>query len=278
VAILSVQSQVAYGYVGNKAAAYPLQNMGYDVWTVNTVQFSNHTGYDNWRGQEFSSEHIRDIFAGIEELGVYPKCRAVLSGYVGSRTIHAEICKTVMRVKKQNPNAIYLCDPVIGDIPRGIFVKPDIITQFLEAMSRPEYEIDIITPNHFEAETLSKIQIQKLEDAKEVAAFFHKLGIKIVLITSLRLKKDSQEKLHIFLSTNNQSLILSTEYYPFSFTLHGTGDLFSALFLGLYLKSRNPIEALKQTVVMMDKVVKKTFVAKSKELLVTSINYADIES
>ena len=82
-AILSIQSAVAYGSVGNAAAVFPLQRLGFEVWRVDTVLFSNHTGYHAWRGTVLDPKLVGEILRGIEERGVLPRCEAVLSGYLG---------------------------------------------------------------------------------------------------------------------------------------------------------------------------------------------------
>ncbi len=128
--ILSIQSHVAYGHVGNAAAVFPLQRIGVEVWPVNTVQFSNHTGYGAWTGTVFGADHIRDVVKGIEDRGVFSSCDGVLSGYMGSAEIGEAILDAVARVKRANPTARYCCDPVIGDIDTGVYVRegiPDFI-------------------------------------------------------------------------------------------------------------------------------------------------------
>ena len=122
--ILSIQSWVAYGHVGNASAVFPLQRLGAEVWAINTVQFSNHTGYGHWTGQVFTGEAIRALVDGVEARGVLPSCDAVLSGYVGGKDIGAAILHAVARVRAANPHALYCCDPVIGDDRDGVYVRP----------------------------------------------------------------------------------------------------------------------------------------------------------
>jgi pyridoxine kinase len=122
--ILSIQSHVAYGHVGNAAAAFPLQRLGIEVWQVHTVQFSNHTGYGSWKGAVFDAGMIREVIAGISERGALRLCDGVLSGYMGSADIGDAILDTVLRVRRANPAMRYCCDPVIGDVGRGVFVRP----------------------------------------------------------------------------------------------------------------------------------------------------------
>ena len=114
-AILSIQSAVAYGHVGNSAAVFPLQRLGFEVWPVNTVQFSNHSGYGSWRGEVFSSQAVGGVIEGIAERGVLPRCGAVLSGYLGDVALGQIVLGAVARVKAANPKAVWCCDPVIGD-------------------------------------------------------------------------------------------------------------------------------------------------------------------
>lgn len=268
--ILSIQSHVAYGYVGNKAAVYPLQSMGYDVWAVNTVQFSNHTGYGKWQGEVFDSEHIRNIIKGIEDIGVGDSCQAILSGYMGSAEICFEVLDTVKRFKAQNSDLLYLCDPVIGN--ESCYVKPEVLSFFKENL-----QADIITPNQFEAETLSNIKIDNTTNLKLAAEYFHDLGIKIVVITGLKLFDISPLGLHVFVSDGTNYYIIKTKEYtlPHS-SINGTGDLFSALYLGSYLTSKSIIKALQIAVYYTDKVMHNTIQAGARELQVITVNYGEL--
>src|SRR5439155_14949046 len=85
--ILSIQSHVVYGHVGNSAAVFPLQRIGVEVWPVHTVQFSNHTGYGQWRGEVFGSDLVRLIVLGLDERGALSECDGMISGYLGSGEI-----------------------------------------------------------------------------------------------------------------------------------------------------------------------------------------------
>jgi len=264
--ILSIQSHVAYGYVGNKAAVYPLQSMGYDVWPVNTVQFSNHTGYGSWQGEVFSREHIKNVIAGLETLGVVNQCQAILSGYMGSRAICEEVAETVARFKSKNNRLLYLCDPVIGNT--SCFVKPEVLGFFKEHL-----QADIITPNQFEAETLSNIAITDIASLKAATNYFHNLGTKIVVITGIKLPDLPSDQLYIMVSDQKSYFAMSTTEYPFEIPPNGTGDLFSAVFLGSYLATTDAKVSLKRTVYFTDQVMKNTYEKQSRELAVTSLHY-----
>ena len=263
--ILSIQSHVAYGYVGNKAAVYPLQSLGYDVWPVHTVQFSNHTGYGKWQGEIFSGSHIDQVVHGIEALGLVPSCRAILSGYMGSKDICQSVAAIAQRFKATNPDVLYLCDPVIGNT--NCFVKPEVLDFFKNDLCA-----DIITPNQFEAETLSGIAIVDTSSLKQVVAHFHGLGVRIVVITGMKLA-DIQADLCVCASDGTTISLVKAQEYPFKVPVNGTGDLFSALFLGYYLDSRDACLALRNTMVWMQRVLKNTLQAGERELQVLSEHY-----
>ena len=150
--ILSIQSSVAYGHVGNSAAVFPLQRLGHEVWPVLTVHFSNHTGYGAWRGPLLAPTDVADVINGIEDRGVLGEADAVLSGYQGDPAVGAVILDAVARVKELNPDAVYCCDPVMGDVGRGMFVRPGI-PEFMRDTVVPQ--ADILTPNHFELDFLA---------------------------------------------------------------------------------------------------------------------------
>lgn len=265
-AILSIQSHVAYGYVGNKAAVYPLQAMGYDVWPVNTVQFSNHTGYGHWQGEIFSQEHIHQVILGLEELNLIPSCQAIVSGYMGSEEICHEVAATVKRFKALNPALLYLCDPVIGN--QHCFVKPEVLEFF-----KHHLVADIITPNQYEAETLSGIPIKTVADLKSVAQFFQAKGTQIVIITGVKLEDVASDTLHIYGGERHQHYLLAAKEYTFPVPPSGTGDLFSAVFLGSYLMHKNLDHALRRSVDLMNRVLAKTAASGGRELRVLDIDY-----
>ena len=161
VSILSIQSSVAYGHVGNSAAVFPLQRLGVEVWPVHTVHFSNHTGYGEWRGPLLPADDVRAVIRGVEERGAFPGVDAVLSGYQGGEDIGDVILDAVARVKAANPDAIYACDPVMGNARSGCFVHPAIPVLLRE---RVVPAADLITPNQFELGFLTGTEPRTIEE------------------------------------------------------------------------------------------------------------------
>lgn len=237
--ILSIQSHVAYGHVGNDAAVFPLQRIGVEVWPIHTVQFSNHTGYGSWKGRVFDAGMISEVVAGIEQRGVLEKCDGVLSGYMGSADIGGAILDAVTTVKRANPEAKYCCDPVIGDVGRGIFVREGI-PEFMKAMAVPA--ADVITPNQFELNYLSKRTSGTLQQTRDAVKAVHDLGPRAILVTSLHTEETPEDSIDLLASDESGRFVLRTPKLPLA--VNGAGDAIAALFFAHYLFSGNISEAL----------------------------------
>jgi pyridoxine kinase len=237
--ILSIQSHVAYGHVGNDAAVFSLQRMGVEVWPIHTVQFSNHTGYGNWKGRVFDSGMISEVMAGIEQRGVLGECNGVLSGYMGSVAIGAAILDAVAAVKRANPAARYCCDPVIGDVGRGIFVREGI-PQFMKDKAVPA--ADIITPNQFELDYLSTRASKTLRQARDAVKALRDLGPGAILVTSLHTEETPDDSIDLLASDESGVFKLRTP--KLSLAVNGAGDAIAALFFAHYLHDGNVAKAL----------------------------------
>ncbi len=221
-AILSIQSAVAYGRVGNAAAVFPLERLGFEVWRVDTVLFSNHTGYGKWRGRVLEPELVGEIIAGIEERGVFPHCEAVLSGYLGTPGLGETVLDAVARVKRVNPEAIYCCDPVMGDSDRGLFVKPELPEFFRRAAA----SADILTPNRFELETLTGESVTTLASARAAAGKLLAQGPRVVLVTSLAVSEIAPGDAAMLAATGAGGWLVKTP--RLAFEANGAGDLTAA--------------------------------------------------
>jgi pyridoxine kinase len=237
--ILSIQSHVAYGHVGNSAAVFPLQRMGVEVWPIHTVQFSNHPGYGNWQGRVFDAGLIREVMGGIEQRGILSECDGVLSGYMGGADIGAAILDAVAAVKRANPSARYACDPVIGDAGRGIFVARGI-PEFMKERAVPA--ADIITPNQFELDYLVGCESRTLADVLAAVKIVHGLGPRAVLVTSLHTEDTPEETIDLLASDATGRFRLRTPKLPLA--VNGAGDAIAALFFAHYLRSGKIDEAL----------------------------------
>ena len=240
-AVLSIQSHVVYGYAGNTAAVFPLQRLGHEVWAINTVEFSNHTGYGAWRGTVLGAELAEELVTGLEERGALPRCEAVLSGYLGDASVGAAITGAVRRVRRASPQALYCCDPVMGDVGRGFYVKPDIPEMFRNDLIPLA---DIITPNQFEIEALTGIDTGTIDNARKAITMLHEKGPGIVLVTSYREKNESGAHIGMLASDKTGMYRISTPELPIAAGMAGSGDLTASVFLSRYMQTRNAQKTL----------------------------------
>ncbi|MAM55497.1 MAG: pyridoxal kinase [Microbacterium sp.] len=240
--ILSIQSAVAYGHVGNSAAVFPLQRIGVEVLPVYTVNFSNHTGYGAWRGPLISPDDVRDVILGIEERGAFGDIDVVLSGYQGGEGIADVILDTVTRVKAANPSAIYACDPVMGNARSGCFVAPAIPVLLRE---RVVPAADIITPNQFELGFLTGTQPDDLDSTLAAADAAREMGPRTVLVTSVERPDSPQDTIEMLAVTDDGAWIVQTPRIPMK--ANGSGDVTAALFTAHLNRSGDAADALART-------------------------------
>lgn len=260
--ILSIQSHVAYGHVGNAAAAFPLQRLGIEVWPVHTVQFSNHTGYGSWKGSVFDGNMIREVIAGMAERGALRLCDGVLSGYMGSADIGDAILDTVLKVRRANPAMRYCCDPVIGDVGRGVFVRPGI-PEFMRERALPA--ADVITPNQFELELLSGHETKTIPDALAAIDALHARGPSAILVTSLHTDDTPPDSIDMVASDGKQRFLVRTPKLPIS--VNGAGDAIAALFFAHYLQSQSVAQALSRAASSVFGILERTAEKGSREIL-----------
>ncbi len=242
--ILSIQSHVVYGHAGNSSAVFPMQRMGFEVAPIHTVQFSNHTGYGDWKGQIFDSNLIADCMAGLKERNVLKDMQAMISGYLGSPETAAVIAKAAQEVKKENSKAIYCADPVMGDFGRGIYVHKDI-PNVIKSEILPK--ADILTPNHFEAETLTAIEITDEGSAVKAMEKLQNMGVKTVALTSFTPHKNKDNIIRAIIKNQDEAWLFEAPKIKLPKEPVGTGDCFAALLLAHSLKGCSINEALELT-------------------------------
>merc|ERR1712212_1028940 len=178
--VLSIQSHVVSGYVGNKSAVFPLQVLGFEVDYINSVQFSNHTGYSYFKGQILDAEQLGQLFDGLVLNGLHKKYTHLLTGYIGSTSFLEKVAEVVKVLKEANPYLLYVCDPVMGDNGK-LYVTPDLLPIYQSTILPLA---DIVTPNQFEAELLTGMKITNMESALQAMDSFHKKGVQTVVISS----------------------------------------------------------------------------------------------
>ena len=251
--ILSIQSSVAYGHVGNSAATFPLMRSGVEVWPVLTVHFSNHTGYGEWRGPLLAADDVAEVIRGIDDRGVLPRVDAVLSGYQGAKEVGAVVLEAVELVKQRSARAIYCCDPVMGDVGRGFFVRPGI-PEFMRNQVVPKAQI--VTPNHFELDYLTGRETHTLDEVIDAAHALRAVGPETVLVTSVVTHATEDDSLTMLAVTGEGAWQVTTPRLDRTFT--GSGDLTAAMFLTHWLRTQSAAQAVGATADIVYSVLKQT--------------------
>lgn len=227
--ILSIQSHVSYGYVGNSAAVFPLQRLGHEVWPVYTVNFSNHTGYGQWGGSPIPAAEVKAIVHAMEARGALAQVDVVLSGYQGGTDIADAILEAVARVKALNPHATYTCDPVMGNVKSGCFVHPDIPVLLRE---RVVPAADLVTPNQFELGYLAGMEVRTLEETLRAVDVVMAMGPRAVLVTSVYCPDAPPGTIQMLAADATGAWLITTPHLPFK--ANGSGDVTAALFTAHY--------------------------------------------
>lgn len=259
--ILSIQSAVAYGHVGNSAAVFPLQRLGHEVWPVYTVNYSNHTGYGSWKGPIISADDVRAVIEGIGERGQFGEIDAIISGYQGGPDIAGVIVEAVEAVKKENPNALYSCDPVMGNEKSGCFVSEEIPPLLRDTVVP---HADIITPNQFELGFLTGVGATDLDSTLAAVEAARAMGPNTVLVTSVLRPERKEGTIEMIVVDDKGRWIVETPMLPFK--INGSGDVTSALFAGHYVSSRDGAAALAATASSVYDLLETTYQADSREL------------
>ena len=260
--ILSIQSHVSYGHVGNSAAVFPLQRIGHEVWPVHTVNFSNHTGYGQWGGELIPAPQVASVIDGIDARGAFAGIDAVLSGYQGGSEIADVIINAVARIKQANPQALYACDPVMGNAKSGCFVS-DLIPPLLRDKVVPV--ADIITPNQFELSYLTGVEATDIASTLQAAEAARAMGPETILITSVLRPDREPNTIEMIVVNDDGAWKVQTPYLDFK--RNGSGDVTAALFTGHYIRNKDAASALAKTASSVFELIKRTHAQDSRELV-----------
>lgn len=260
--VLSIQSHVVRGYVGNKSATFPLQVLGFEVDSINSVQFSNHTGYAHWKGQVLTAEELNVLFEGIK-LNKVNHYDYILTGYSRDTSFLEMVVDIILELKKVNPSLVYVCDPVMGD-QGAMYVPENLLPVYKEKIVPLS---DILTPNQFEAELLTGKKITSEEEALQVMDLLHKMGPETVVLTSTDLPSRLGDQYLVALGSqkiensdgtvSSQKICMDIPKVDAVFV--GTGDLFAAMLLAwTHHHPKDLKAACEKTVSVMHHVIKRT--------------------
>jgi pyridoxine kinase len=233
-AVLVVSSHVVRGSVGGRAAAFALERMGFPVWYLPTLILPWHLGHGRSTRLAFDKAAFAGAVADMAGTPVLAEIGAILTGYFGDADQIEPIAELIALVKSRTTDALYLCDPIIGDSD-GLFRPPDVVAGIRDRLLPLA---DIATPNRYELMALAGADAH---DNDELAVAAASLGPKEVVVTSafatpMEAAMILAEPAGVHLATHP-----AVETAP-----HGTGDLFSALYLAHSLAGAAPPVALER--------------------------------
>lgn len=259
--IISIQSQVVHGHVGNSAAVLAMQARGLDVAAVPTTLLSNHPGFDTMRGRVLESELVGDLLRGVEERGLIETSSFIVSGYLGSRANGEVVAAFVERARQLNPDIIYVCDPVMGDANLGIFVAEQVVECFLEDLVPLA---DILTPNQFELGLITGRQLVSWPELQAAAEKVQQQRGARLVVTGCTLPDTLPESLENIVFDGKTSTRLTSRLSPISPV--GTGDLFTGLLTANLTAGRILVDAAREAATTVLQVLERTIVAGEQEM------------
>jgi pyridoxine kinase len=260
--VLSIQSNVVVGHVGNAAARPALERLGHRVWTIDTAILAHHPGHGAFTGEIRPPQALQPLVEGVAAVGGFGRLDAVLSGYLGDPGNASVVADAAARAKASAPGALYVCDPVIGDFDAAGAGRSFVRQGVAEAIrSRLIPIADILLPNRFELGTLTGMSI---DDVDAVAAAARSLGVPISVVTSVDCADVPTDRIDVLVVTKNGASRASAPRLPRRFD--GSGDLFAGLFLGAYLTSRDPLKAAEEALALLLPVLTGTGSAKDLDL------------
>jgi pyridoxine kinase len=264
--VISIQSQVVHGHVGNSAAVFPMQALGICVAAVPTTLLSNHPVYPTMGGRVLDAGLLEDLLRGVEERGLIAAASAILTGYLGSAENGAVVADFIARAKALNPDLLYVCDPVIGDEGAGIFVAPGILEVFRDRLVPLG---SILTPNQFELEVLAGASARTLGDLSAAAG---RLGRRLA-VTGCALADTPKGAIETIVCEGGVAQRLATARLPIK--PYGAGDLFAGLLTAHLVRGDDLLRAGKKAAAGVHASLRRTLALRSYELRLAAADFAD---
>lgn len=271
--IISIQSQVVHGHVGNSAAVLPMQAHGLNVAAVPTTLLSNHPGYETMRGRVLEPELVGDLLRGVEERGLVETSRYIVSGYLGSRANGEVVAAFVKRARQINPGITYICDPVMGDSNLGVFVADQVIECLLDHLVPLA---DLLTPNQFELGLLTQCQPATWLDLKAAAARIRAIRQARMVVTGCHLADTPDGSLENIVFDGDMPVRLASPRLPI--VPVGTGDLFTGLLTANLAQGRDLSRATRNAAGVMLDILGRTIAEGEHEMQLGSVIDALVEN
>ena len=251
--VISIQSQVVHGHVGNSAAVLPMQVRGLTVAAVPTTLLSNNPHFETMRGRVLESELVGDLLRGVEERGLIEQSRYIVSGYLGSPDNGEVVAAFVERARRLNPDIAYICDPVMGASELGVFVTDQVVECLLHRLVPMA---DVLTPNQFESGLIARGELSTWRELEAAALKIQAQRGARWVVTGCTLADTpdgSLENIVVEAKTCTRLAIPRLPIVPV-----GTGDLFTGLLTANHTHGRSLIEAARDAASVLLDVLGRT--------------------
>lgn len=253
--VISVQSHVCYGHVGNSAAVFAMQKLGVEVHAIPTTILSNHPAHSSFYGRAIDPTLLHDLFVGVEEREAFKSSDVILSGYLASIENGEVITNAVKRYKQLNPKGLYCLDPVMGDKGKGVFVSegiPELIMDQLLPLA------DIITPNKFEFDKITHTNANSYtEMITEARSLIEQYNLRCVVITSAEQPSDKgNQAIGVLIVRAEAAWLITTPYLTVSPS--GTGDFFTGLLVGWITRGFSEEIAAQKSICALFRIIELT--------------------
>lgn len=271
--VISIQSQVVYGHVGNSAAVFPMQAKGLEVAAIPTALLSNHPHYPTMHGKVLEPDLVKGLLRGVEERRLVETAKVIVTGYLGSVENGTVVAEFVARALKRNPKLVYVCDPVMGDDDLGIFVKEGLIKLFRERLT---LMAAIVTPNQFELELLAGNKARSAAGLDEAMHILARRGTGAAAVTGCVLDDTPVQSVETAVWTPNGLTRTCIPRLPIRPC--GTGDLFTALMIARLCDGCDLHEAGAGATEEILAILRRTEAAGSQEMQITGFPFIPVKT
>jgi pyridoxine kinase len=242
--VLFLSSYVACGTVGLQAGVPPLRHAAIDVMAVPTTLLSNHPGHAHMAGAPVAPSVIMDIVEALDGNGWLHDVSAVISGYLPTAQHATVAARAVDLLQSRSPGALYICDPVLGDDPKGLYIDAEAARAIRNDLLPRS---GCLTPNRFELAWLSGLPVTSIASAVEAA---RALGAPMTLATSIPASEDHLANVLVTSTGHWSATVVRRPAVP-----HGTGDVLTGLFACELIAGHAAADALVASTRILDGII-----------------------
>lgn len=255
--VLTISSHVSHGYVGNDALQFPLNLRDWNVDCIHTTNFSTHPGHGMgaFTGEKSTSKDVLNLYRGLKKFNLTHD--AIIVGYIGTKDNLDVVFNDILTEEsKSSAKPFLIIDPIMGDNGK-VYVAPGIVDGYKSFFGSNIIDIDILTPNQFEFETLAGIRVDSWDSLKIALEKFCVMypRIKNLVITSVQLGDGN-----MYCIGNSNGNMFYYQVNKVNAVFSGSGDLFLGLLMDEFMRSNYNLQfALGRTLLTVENVLQLTY-------------------